>query len=475
MSSLWLHFVFPLAMGVPLLIWLANLVWPTSIGKYESLLGYRGAFGAATLLLALYAVGLVSCTLIPAVLDHIEVSVGSLSYLGLHGSPVYTSVRDARRYSLLYGPMCYLPYEAALVVLGPFIQSLKAAVVVLNVILFAVLWAVFHRMCPRWNVLIPLGFIASGMALDARAPFLIRGDAGLALGVALSILALSRRRRGTTVALFALGGAYAMDVKITAVFYLVILLYLLARSLGVRLAFLSVVIAGALAIAPFALAQFSVRNYAGWLREAVYHPLDGNLFLMNVVIAAILLAPPTLVFLSMKMQNSAQAALLFRRNRCLLALLGFSLCGSIVTGSKLGAGPTHLNPWFIVSGYIATLLWRTFPAYMSNFLRRSLAICTLIMIIPAASEASELWSTARHDRGWAIQVNEDVTSILNSNSGKSIGMSYETPEKPEDVTNRLNSFGIRLVLAGNPLLVDEGALDDMGCPDCRSLTLLHDL
>lgn len=393
-------------------------------------------------------------------IDHIEVSVGEVAYLGMHGNPVYTSLDDARRYSLLYGPTCYLPFEAGIALFGASIRSLKIAVVLLNFILFVYLWVAFRRFCSGWRVLVPLGFIAGGMTLDKMSPFLIRGDVTLAASVSLAILALSIKRREIALALFALGCASALDVKITAAFYLVIPFYLLARQRGFALASLATLITAVLTAAPFVLRQFSLGFYLAWLGEAAHHPLIAHLFLVNAATALIMLAPPLLILGSAYLQDRKEVVQLVRHNRVFIALFGMSLLSTIVAGSKLGAGPTHLNPWFITIAYIAVKLWHRLPAIQLSFLRRGLAICALVMIIPCASEASELFIRAQNERARAQNANLDLRGILQKYRGKSVGMSYQLPAASED-TQWLNSLSLQLVLAGNPLLVDEGALDDM--------------
>src|ERR1017187_7208454 len=71
----------------------------------------------------------------PGYLEHVEPSIASVSYIILHGAPLYHSMESAQRYAFPYGPMGFLPYALALRVLGAQVMSLKLVVLLANLLL----------------------------------------------------------------------------------------------------------------------------------------------------------------------------------------------------------------------------------------------------------------------------------------------------------------------------------------------------
>ena len=123
---------------------------------------------------------------LPVSIDFVEATVVSVSYLALHGHPIYVGLTDPARYSTMYGPLCYLPYSACLFFLGSTIRSLEAAVVLTNVALFVVLWLLYRSIIDRTESLVATTFVAAALMMKSSMTFMIRGDSLLALSVALA-------------------------------------------------------------------------------------------------------------------------------------------------------------------------------------------------------------------------------------------------------------------------------------------------
>jgi hypothetical protein len=126
---------------------LLTLRWcaPASAQRAADLLNHRYWLFISVLMLIVYGAALGCSLYLPIGIDVIEVSVSDISSLFLRGLPIYTSLGAANRYSLLYGPLCYLPFSLALGLFGPSLASLKLAVFLLNVGLFLMLWVAFRR------------------------------------------------------------------------------------------------------------------------------------------------------------------------------------------------------------------------------------------------------------------------------------------------------------------------------------------
>ena len=418
--------------------------------------------GLAWALLLLYLASVVMVASFPVAVDAVEVTVASTSALLLRGLPLYTGLADPARYSLLYGPMCTLPLTAGLALLGGGLGALKATAVVFNVALLGVLWLVFRRVVSAPAALVATGATAAALMMKTMAVFLIRGDAPLALAVALALLATSLRRRWAALGVFALGAAWAVDIKFTAAFYLLLPLYLLARRQGWKVAAGALALGAGLALLPFSLPQVSLGNYLLWLHEAAHHPLGLRLFAMNVAEDLLLLAPVVLLLLAWFGAAPAEARQFLREHRVPAALLLLGLAGTTVVGSKIGAGRSHLDPDAALLFYAAAQVWRRMRiAMFTPGLRAGFAIYALFLVVPAVSQAWDLWGICVRRHAWAVAVNKDLTAVLARYGGRRIEMAYDFSGGPLPVDD-LTSFKTRLVLAGQPMTVDAGALFDMG-------------
>lgn len=463
MLRLLIHTIFPLMAVLAIVFGFLQWQFPGLSRRVATWFGGRFWVSLSVTVLVVYTAALGCSLYLPMVIDFIEASVASLSFIALHGRPVYTQLQDVHRTSLLYGPLCYLPYSAALAIFGPGIASLKGAVLFFNLALFAVLWFAFRRVAGRTETLVALAFIAGAQMMLQMTPFLIRGDAALALAVACGFLAAGSRRTALAVGLFALSCAYAIDIKFTAVFYFLLPFYLLWRNRGSRPALITATLVPGLVLLPFALPSISLINYLAWLHEAAHHPLSLKMFAMNVVAASIMLGAPLLVF-ARYYSTDREAAMADARQHILpAALFLLSIAGSLLTGSKLGAGRPHLNPTFIVAAYVAAVLWKKCNAPPPNkeILTFAAVTYTLLLVIPAAAQLRDMWDICVLRRGFAQSASADIDGILRSHPGQRIEMGYDQAQDGTPVDG-LTSLSPQLVFAGEPETINVGAMFDMG-------------
>ena len=416
----------------------------------------------AGITLLVYALAVAAVASYPVTVDAVEATVASTAYLVLHGTPLYTGLADPARYSLLYGPMCTLPLAAALALFGGTLAALKTALVIFNLALLTTLWLTFRRVLPASPALVATAGTAAALMMKNMAVFLIRGDAPLALTVALALLATSFRRRPAAVAVFALAAAWAIDIKFTAVFYLLLPAYFLLKRQGRLAALATALLTGALALLPFALPQVSLRNYLLWLHEASHHPLGLRLFAMNVIEDLILLTPIALLLLASLRTQPEQVRQLLRRHWLPAALLLVGLAGTTLVGSKIGAGRSHLNPDALLAFYTAAVFWRRLGRQaVTSSLLPAFAVYALFLIVPAVSQLAELWPICIRRHALAVSVNQDITALLAASAGRTLQMAYDFSGGPNPVDD-FTLFKTRLVFAGQPLTVDPGGLFDMG-------------
>jgi len=454
LALLLLHAILPAALALALLLYLLRRLAPSLVQNLPTLW-----LPLALVLLLTYTAAL-ACTLyLPIAIDPIEVTVTGISALWLHHQPIYTTLDAPARYSLLYGPLCYLPFAAALKLFGATMATLKLTIVACNALLFIALWlALRHHLRPD-EALIALAFAAATLLMKAMSTLQVRGDAPLAAAVALALLAITLHRRVPAAILFALAAALAVDIKFTAAFSLLVPLYLLYKRHGPVTTSISLTLAAILAAAPFALPNISLPNYLAWIHQASHHPLGLKLFAMNVIACLILLTP--LALLSTTLDAPFQT---LRRHWPLAALFALTLAGSALTGSKIGAGRSHLNGAFLVATYLAALLWshRSRTKSIPQLLPASAAVYSLFLLLPSLSQLNDLRSICLARRAWAISVAGDVDYILRSHPHQAIEIAYNQVPTLDEPIDPLTAFRTTLVLAGNPFTADAGALSDMG-------------
>jgi hypothetical protein len=470
MLAMLVHQILPACLVLGFFFFALHRLVPRADQQLASRLDGRFWLLLAICMLGVYASALAFDIYLPMPIDFVEATIASVSYLSLHGHQLYTSLDATDRYSLLYGPLCYLPYAQALAAFGPTLASLKLAVLLFNLGIFSTLWFVFRRFLTKTETLVAMAFVACAFMMKGMSPFMIRGDVQLAFGVALGLLATSMLPTALAVMLFSVSCAYAIDIKCTAVFYFLVPYYFLWRHRGPRPALLAAFLVPVIALLPFAMPSISLYNYLGWLHEATHHPLSLKMLAMNLVAAVILQGAPLLMFVRLYREDPELALRSARRHALLIVLFIVSLCGSVITGSKLGAGRSHLNPTFIISAFLAAKLWtmvkqsdRREPGAgrVSVLLPYAFALYALFFVLPAANQLRDMWGicVARHDHALAMTV--DIDAILRQHPGTTIQMGYDKTSDGEPVTEP-TLFHSQLVFAGNPLTVDPAALADMG-------------
>ena len=286
MAYLFISKILPLCLIFSLFLFMLSRASPAATLRLTGLLG-RPFWTITSLgMIVFYAASLAFRLYHPAAIDFVEATVACESYLVLHGHPLYQGLQDVDRYSLMYGPLCYLPYSLFLALAGSSLGALLIALLFWNVALFVVLWLLFRKFLPGAESLVALAAIASALMMKTDYTFMIRGDVILVFCVALGLLACSLRHRYAAVCLFSLACACGIDVKVTAVFYFLVPIYLLARSQGRRSLTACLVLIPCLALVPFAMREISLRNYVLWLHEASLHPLNRNVLIMNILPAS---------------------------------------------------------------------------------------------------------------------------------------------------------------------------------------------
>ena len=149
MASLLTHLILPLALAVTGIILCLRKISPYAMRTVDNIFGQRFWVGLAILLLTTYAAALFLVSYLPVVVDAVEANVASVSFLFLHGHPLYTEVSSPSRLSLLYGPLCDISYAVGYMMFGPSLLLVKLTVVTLNLLLFTAMGLLFRKLLSR--------------------------------------------------------------------------------------------------------------------------------------------------------------------------------------------------------------------------------------------------------------------------------------------------------------------------------------
>ena len=469
MAHLLLKIILPVLIGLALVLALLHVARPGLLRQLAAALDKRFWLALATLGGLLYLASLALVAYLPVAIDAAEVTVTEISYLVLHGHPAYTTVNAAERYSLLYGPVCYLPFSASMLAFGASIASVKFALVALNLALLGVLFAVFRKLLGSASGLIVAGALAASFIMQQMPTLQVRGDAALALAIACTLLAVELRGRLPAVLLFAAASACAVDIKFTAAVYLLVPLYFFVKKHGTRAGLFAVPLAAALAALPFLFAPFSLANYLGLLHEVSHHPLVIRLFAMNLVTTAILLTPVALLYLANRSANTNPSASkvpsINAPSPFVLVLLLLSALASSIVGSKVGAGRSHLVPTFLLAAYVAALLWRAREGTrnpLPALYRFAFLAYALVLLIPAVSQVRDLWSICYQRRAYALSVNQDIAAIEQNYPPQNLELGYDDQAAADATVSPLSLFKPQIVFDGGPVTVDAAAMFDLG-------------
>ena len=128
--------------------------------------------------------------------------------------------------------------------------------------------------------------------------------------------------------------------------------------------------------------------------------------------------------------------------------------------------PYYLNPTFIVFAYVAANLWSSLGGVgrqRAVVLSYAFVVYAVFLVLPAVSELQDMWWPCVSARNNALRVNADIASILVEHQGKTIEMGYNGNPTDGEPVDGLTTYRPLLVMAGNPLTIDVGALLDINC------------
>jgi hypothetical protein len=426
------------------------------------------ATGIGVLLIAVYLITLVNYLLYPSYVDHIEVTVASIAWLGMHGHALYPNWVTDDIYGWVYGPLLYLLHGAFLLIY-PTITMSKVLGVASLLVAFGVFFIVIKQKVA--NNLTSFLFIASlVMLLMPFGPFTYwtRAEPFLILigGIAL-LVAISLRPLVAGALIGALAGL-AAGFKVHGFIYVApMAIMTLARVKIPRdrviLAFIGVACAIIFALLPFCLRESSLVGYLQYLNITTHHRFDPDAFRANLLFSLVLITPTVVIW---SWRKPAINPVEF----WLLAGLCVSMAITVVIGSASGAGPYHLLPFVALCLYAAVLMADAPVHGSKSAARQMLAIIIPLLLLAYAPSSfiinsrlmTDYYRNSQTEREKIIELQKYVAAYPDAQIGISDDEHYS------DTYYRIFS-----VFQGYPLHVDFAAWQELAYVGVPERTIIR--
>jgi hypothetical protein len=426
-----------------------------------ALLGSAGYLFAAAMSLAF-----------PAFIDPVELQIASVSWLSIHGSPIYHSSDAAVRYSLVYGPFCYLPFMGAMSLFGGSIAVLKCTVLLGNVLLGAFIWSIYRSLLPPIQCWLASTLTLLALLSKADYVFQVRGDIFLIIASAASLCAaVAIRGKGRAATLFTLAIALGLGAKITAIFYFSVPLLLIRRRLGDRIALSAFLVGALLSFLPFATSTASLTNFLFWLHEASLHPKSLKELMANVLVSVFLLLPVLLGLVPIRFSGGSRTR--FNREVWISIVFLCSVLAIDIIASKFGAGRHHLMPFVIISGYLTARLYTAQNRHdaapdqenRTGTLYQAIGWSAIVIFVgvTALDEVNDIVVLATNNRRNVVAIKLDLGVIIQRYGARNVQMGFgsQTLSLDRGAPYPVTFLAPLLTFAGAPLMLDPSALADM--------------
>ena len=396
----------------------------------------------------------------PGYVDPVEPMVVAASFFAVHGRPVYDMV-------ISYGPLCFLPYGAAMNLFGASVGVLKCVIALANVAFVVLLFLVFRKTFESAAALFATALVLSCCLMKQDYLFQARGDLFIYVAVALALLAAVTTGETTAAILMIAAIALGCGVKVTAALYLAYPVTLLWKAHGTKLLLFVGAASVALSLLPFALSTLVIADYLHWLSVMSHQPRSAREFVGNIVTTVLLAAPCLLSYWALHLRDPQAGRRYLRSNWLSLTLLAFSVFAMDVLASKIGAGRHHLIPFFVFTAYVCSqmiearppaLVGSSRPHFLPVYLWGSLA---LLLMITEVSELRDVRALTALEAPQAKALSNDVAWILASYPGHKVELGDGFGEFDLERTYSPMFAAPQLVFAGGFYSFDPSAQADI--------------
>jgi hypothetical protein len=366
--------------------------------------------------------------------DHVESNVISLSDVWGTQHPLYGSLADPERYSLLYGPNLFIVSRLSMNLLGASIQSAKLPEALLVGLSIVLLFFIYRAESSSPIALVCLAYcllaIETLSAIWPSSLFWARGEPYIVFSAVVALFAARMKNAVLATALLGVAMGFAVNIKLHSLIFLLPTAVLFARQRGYFRLIVSLVIAAVVAALPFGVPGISLANYFVWLHVAGAHPLIHGMLLRYAKAGIIVVLPVAAIYRMAWVRQPDVAKSYLRENAPFFATCVAAVGINIIPAMKLGSGGYHFIPFAPLLGFVLCQLLARFPRQWSPLLRTDLApvalaaAAILVMTAKLLVDERELNELSRDGGAWATRVIDEIKGIESNHPGKTIAMGY---------------------------------------------------
>jgi hypothetical protein len=298
-----------------------------------------------------YACGAVLYLVYPNYIDHGEPTVAAISWLGVHGHPIYPGWQTEDIYEVPYGPLLFITIGTVLRFVPTILGSKLAGWTAFVVALALSYISLKSRASNKKVVFLFFTIVVVQFSLFrfVAYPFWSRPEPFLSLIGVLTIIAILKLPKLTAAIVVGILAGLAVGFKIHGALYAVPAMFAVCGGKTrwrdrIGLATLSLIAATVVAGFPFLAGEASVEGYKSVLLMSAKQGLSLDVFKSNLLFALVLLSP--IVFVLYFRRPTLDAT-----DRWFIAGLFASLAVTTLIASKPGAGTHHLLPFITLSAY----------------------------------------------------------------------------------------------------------------------------
>ena len=425
-----------------------------------------GLVSLCVVYLGFYLVRLEHYSRTVCLIEHVEPTVISISWLWGRGGAMYPSLVSAEQYGFPYGPIMYMSDCLFLDAFGPSIHAAKLSGVLLSLASVALIFWTLRRMTSP--------FLASVGTAYCLLAFLLRGPSNTSFGLRAEphlvfwvSLGLFSGSIGFSPVLSALGCGLAtgvlLNIKISAGIYALPILALLYQRHGSRPVLGAVLLAVLVAACPFFVFKgISLSNYLMWLKLATRHGLSRAYFKLAAMEGLFIILPVVASLGCLILADRRRCLTFLKTNWVFFLALTLGLLLLIAPASKAGGGPHHIMPFIPILALVMAMTLDQPVAYgelltWGSRCLRSAGIAFPLMAI-ATTVPGQL-NVMAYERAFDVRsktILSEIEAIEKRFPGKRLAMGYGGDGSYPDTNLR-----VTLVLERNPYLIDSVALMDM--------------
>jgi len=409
-------------------------------------LAARVGDGLALLAVAAFALAAVSYLLYQGYVDHGEAVMSAMAWRMLHGAKVYLPFDDPDQITNLYGPLTFLWHSWPLALFGGGVSASKAAATVAALLLPPAIWLIVRKdpAITGWVMALTTGLLIIHLAF----PVVIRPDSLLTLMVATATLLAARDTEGMgrTILIGVAIGA-GIGIKIHGALYFAPLAIYHFWGHWRRIPVMGVA-SVAVALAPFALPMFPLKEYLAWFGPMAGKENDWPYLLAMAELLA-LYATPLLVWALGGRRALAATTL---RERLYAGTYAAAMVLVLYPATKTGGGGHYLMPFLPVA---ADQLRRAFAAGGSTARQRAgLMVAVLVALVTDWQCERRFFKKLEWEKSRAVVA--EIEKIMDDYPGETVQMGIG--RTPTDTGDQLSihyyTWRNLPVYRGNPFTID---------------------